>query len=890
MTIRSKLTIAFLIIVALMSGTLYGVAIHLVSSAWETAKSEDVRWFVQNGAIEISNWLARKTREISALGQYHGFRTNNYAVLKRELESLRSPLNGFITDKDLIVVNQYGQIIYSDRLVPENSYLSLLLTEALRTVTETRGMYVRTFNKEDTKDHALFLAAPRWTEQGTLLGTVNAIIDFSRSQMGGSLRSLRTPSSSGFALFDSSGSILFTGGHEGNETLIENVRALTKSSDTDGNILSLDGMLVAHKRIPEVRWIFSVWQSEKELRKEIRSAQETTIWIGIVGMIGSFLVVFFVARSFSKPIERLIEKTTELKNGSFIPLQEDVSGEIGQLTKSFNEMAASLQKSQRKLQVLNELGEAIISDIRLNNILERMCNKVAETMEVESCSIYLIDPDGVLRIKASVGLSEKERQELQFKVGEGLTGRVFEAKKGLIVNDVATDSRAKYIPHRRGARKLLSLPLLIRDEPRGVMNTHNKKDGSDFTEEDLELLTIFASQATVAVENFRLFREVSKELQQVTELQTQLIQSEKLSAIGQLVAGVAHELNNPLGIILGYADLLRRQTNDSSVQKSLNIIIQSTTRAAGIVKNLLRFARKQEPNLIPVNLNDVIQSVQELLHHQLKVNNILVFTDFDDSIGNVRADIQQLQQVFFNLLTNAMQAMEGMKDARIVIETRQDNDTVIASITDNGPGIKPEHLTKLFEPFFTTKPVGKGTGLGLSICYGIIKEFGGEITVTSSPGKGATFVVELPVIRAESHERHTHDTLPSEELFVLPYAVLVVDDEENLRSMLKDILESYGCRVTTVESGNAALHILKEQQFDVIVSDFKMPGMNGREFYEECVRLYPVYSKRFVFSSGDIVGEELRRFLESIGAYVIHKPFAVQEILSKVRSVTSKSR
>lgn len=888
MSIRAKLTIAFLLLIVVLGGGLFVAATHLVGSAWEQAKQQDLRTFVHDEANELTAWFLRKTQEVSALSRYSGFRTNNPLRVQQTLQALRSPLNGLVTEKVVIVLDQYGGILYSEQIIPPNSPLRHQLQTALQHLKESGGVYATTFlpasNDETPK---LFIAAARWSDRGAFLGTMSALIDFSTSRMGTILGSLKMPAGARITLFDSSGAVLFRSAGEEDTTNDALTWMATKSVGKYESTTHLDGLLLATARVPELGWILTIRQSADELQAEIRRTQRTVLGIGLIGMALALVFAFLLARSLANPIEQLIQKTRELKEGSFVPLQQDASGELGALVQSFNEMATSLQKGRRKLQVLNELGEAIISDIRLNNILERICNQVADTMEVESCSIYLIDDDNVLRIKASIGLTEEERQELQFKIGEGITGQVFQEKKGMIVNDLAHDPRAKYIPHRRAARKLLSLPLLIRETPRGVMNIHNKKDGSDFTKDDLDLLNIFANQTTVAIENFRLFREVSRELQRVTELQTQLIQSEKLSAIGQLVAGVAHEINNPLGIILGYAELLQRQTNDPSAQKSLKAIRQATMRAASIVKNLLTFARKQEPNLVAVNVNDVIRSVTELLQHQLKVNNILLFTDFDESIDPVKADIQQLQQVFFNLLTNAMQAMEGMKDGRIVIETRQHNGTVAISVTDNGPGIKAEHLTKLFEPFFTTKPLGKGTGLGLSICYGIIKEFGGEITVTSAPGKGATFVVELPVMQQKTEFAQAKSESSTGTAFMLPYSVLVVEDEESLRLLLKDILESYGCRVQMAAGGEEALQLLSTQEFDIIISDYKMPGMNGRELYEACVREFPAYAHRFIFSTGDIITGETQEFFKSLGPRLIHKPFAVQEILHKIRAVAS---
>ncbi|MDB5048523.1 MAG: hypothetical protein JWO30_1594 [Fibrobacteres bacterium] len=884
MTIRTKLTTAFFLLLILVGGAFFIAAVKYVTANWKREKANGNLTMALDEAESISNWIRRRTQDVSSLVDYDDFRSNNPKRIETGMRSLRTLLKGAIAGNGFFFLDRQGKILYRDQPSSSNDEEISVAREAIEAVEKTGEPFLQALAISDkTKRAILLIVVPRWSKQGGFLGSMCAVIDLNASRAGIRLTKIGGNRDVSLYLVDSAGTVILASQHApamARETQWEEIRRTGKAS----GIIPAKNALVTFSGVPGFPLWVSMHESYESLNATVRETEHTLGWIGGGGVLIAMVMSLLLSRSVSKPIAQLIRKTSQLKEGAFTPLEGKISGELGNLVKSFNEMATALQKSHRKLSALNELGEAIISDIRLNHILEHVCKRVADTMDVAACSIFLIDSDNVLRLKASTGIAEEDKEKLQFQFGEGIAGTVFRQKKGLIVNDVESDPRSEFIPHHPAAVKLLSIPLLIRDEPRGVMNIQNKKNGDDFTQEDLEILTIFSHQATVSVENFRLFKEVSKELQRVTELQGQLVQSEKLSAIGQLVAGVAHEINNPLGVILGYSELLRKKAVDESSIHSLDIIIQATERAAGIARNLLSFARKQEPKLTLLDVNDVVRSVQELLGNQFMLCNISVFTDLDLKARTVRADIQQLQQVFLNLLTNSMQALNAKKDGRIVIETRQRDGSMTVAISDNGPGIKPEILPRIFEPFFTTKEVGKGTGLGLSICYGIVKEFGGEITINSSLGKGATFVIELPSAEFPAKGK-IEPSAAANIATVIPYKVMVVDDEESIRSLLKDLLESYGARVLTAANASAALNLLRSNPVDIIVSDMKMPGMEVSEFYDLCLRDFPQYAKRFIFASGGIVGEDAEMFLERTGCEFINKPFAIRQIIEKVSKV-----
>jgi len=278
-----------------------------------------------------------------------------------------------------------------------------------------------------------------------------------------------------------------------------------------------------------------------------------------------------------------------------------------------------------------------------------------------------------------------------------------------------------------------------------------KKDGTEIVVSDTK---VAVRDDTGQIVHFDGIMEDITERKQMEErekkLQQELYLSSRLASIGELAAGVAHEINNPLTGILGFSQRLSRKSTDEEVSQGLEIIHNEALRAAKVVENLLTFARRREPKKEHSDINDILQKALELRAYELKTSNIEVITNLAPSLPKTIADFQQIQEVFLNIIINAEQAMsETKRGGKLTIKTQEIKDYIRISFADDGPGIPAEHLDKLFDPFFTTREEGGGTGLGLSICHGIVAEHGGRIYATSKPGKGATLVVELPVITEE---------------------------------------------------------------------------------------------------------------------------------------------
>jgi signal transduction histidine kinase len=390
----------------------------------------------------------------------------------------------------------------------------------------------------------------------------------------------------------------------------------------------------------------------------------------------------------------------------------------------------------------------------------------------------------------------------------------------------------------------------------------------------------------------RSHEDLEQTVETLKSTQHQLIQSEKLSGIGEFVAGVAHELNNPLTSVMGFSELLQQGELPEQQRRYLDVIFKSAKRCQKIVQSLLSFARRHAPERKVVCANEIVESAVEILSYQMRTSNIEVSLNLNPKLPLTELDTHQMQQVFLNIINNARQAMEAHQGkGSLTIATEYAEGRVRVIFKDNGPGISPENITKIFNPFFTTKAVGKGTGLGLSLCYGIVTEHGGTITPYSNPGEGATFVIELPVSNAAASKIEDDGASrkmenPSEGV---GKSVLVVDDEDSILQMIKEVLTKTGYRVDIAHDGEAALKRLSQQRYDVTLCDWKMPGLNGQEVYERLSAMNPEMSKRLIFITGDVVNESTQQFLEKSRKLCLSKPFTLSEFRSAIAGVASSN-
>lgn len=373
-------------------------------------------------------------------------------------------------------------------------------------------------------------------------------------------------------------------------------------------------------------------------------------------------------------------------------------------------------------------------------------------------------------------------------------------------------------------------------------------------------------------------RDVTKEGQ----LRNQVVHLEKMAAIGRLVTGIAHELNNPLAGILGYSQLVAKSNLDEATRQKANIIVAQAERAGRIVENVLSLAARTEPQRIVFDLNAVIGRVLLLREYEQRLANISVSHELAEDLPSVVGDPGQIEQVILNLVINAEDAVleVAARAGQIHIRTYLENDRVHLSVTDNGSGIHARNMARIFDPFFTTKTKGAGTGLGLSICAELVKAHGGELYAWSTYGAGSTFTAELPVRVGECPAVETPRSIP--DGIVRGKRILVIDDEISMTGLLEDILTDQGASVDAVNSGMDAMELLQANNYDLIICDLRMPGLNGRRLFKLVQSSHPDLESRFLFVTGEIAEEPSHRTGDADSVRYLRKPFRINDLLGAI--------
>ena len=370
------------------------------------------------------------------------------------------------------------------------------------------------------------------------------------------------------------------------------------------------------------------------------------------------------------------------------------------------------------------------------------------------------------------------------------------------------------------------------------------------------------------------------------DLSHQLLQAEKMAALGQTVSGVAHELNNPLATILTWAERLAARSVDADTRRGLETILSESERAAKIVRNLLTFARKRNTTRTLVDLNRIVRETLALRAYEQRVSNVTTLEALASGLPHVFADPHQVKQVLLNLIINAEQAMLTANGrGTLVARTWYDdaNEMVLIEINDDGPGVPEEVQTKIFEPFFTTKAVGKGTGLGLTVAYAIVQEHGGQLRVASTSESGASFFVSFPAAAAARRPSPPAPAPPV--LTAAGSAVLIVEDEPALATAVADALTDAGYRVERAADGEEALKCVEAAVFDLVICDLKMPKLDGSSFYRVLCERKPALARHVIFVTGDVAGTDAERFLTETGCRWLPKPFRLNDLLRAAHEV-----
>ncbi len=497
------------------------------------------------------------------------------------------------------------------------------------------------------------------------------------------------------------------------------------------------------------------------------------------------------------------------------------------------------------------------------------------------------------RLHRQVQRSEERYREL---VQSSPVGILEISEDGRILT--ANEAAAKIL--RRTREQLLALPAerLYRDVGERLRLLADFRSDGVLTERDVEYAAGDGSTIVLSLTSRRVpgaeggpprCQDVIRDVTEQRALQQKLLQTEKLASIGQMISGIAHELNNPLTGVLGYAQLLMEGECPPAIRRDLERINQDALRCKKIIENLMRFARKERPRRSVVSLNEEVEAVIELRRYHLTVGNIQVAKELDPDLPYTLADAHQLQQVFLNIVNNAVDAMqEARGSGTLTVRTAVRDARIHVEFEDDGPGIAPDHVARIFDPFFTTKEVGKGTGLGLSVSYEIVHEHGGEILVRSEPGKGATFTVALPVERITPEGARRKPTTRRYRVVTGTRRILLVDDEPTVLDVTHRVLEDDGYVVTRAGSGLEALEALGREGFDVLLTDLAMPGMDGRELYAKVRENWPDLARRVVVFTGNALDERTREFLEATRVAHIAKPYLVRELRALLQRVLTE--
>jgi signal transduction histidine kinase len=413
-----------------------------------------------------------------------------------------------------------------------------------------------------------------------------------------------------------------------------------------------------------------------------------------------------------------------------------------------------LRESMRELLDLHELTEAISSSFNIEDILGSLMELSGRFVDYRSCGVFSLDQEG-LRLEPMAGRGEEQllHQRVQAQWDDGIIDWVLRERRPVVIEDIETLARADQREH-----SFVFIPLLVVGKQIGLYALHCSKGKDEFTFGELELLGVLANQAAVAIENSRLYTELETAHDRLKESQRQLLLADRQAAIGELAGGVAHEVNNPLQIILSRVQLMVIQNKENErILNGLGLIENNVKRISRIIRALLGFARHSaaEGEWGRLELPPLVHQACELVKHQLDTNRIEIEIDCPDDLPPIEGNTGELEQVFINLILNAQNAMPD--GGRLQLEARYDQhqDQVELRFIDTGCGIDPEHLDRIFEPFFTTRGESGGTGLGLAVSYGIVEMHKGRLTVESTVDKGTIFTISLPVFKAQ--EEHNEE-------------------------------------------------------------------------------------------------------------------------------------
>ena len=537
----------------------------------------------------------------------------------------------------------------------------------------------------------------------------------------------------------------------------------------------------------------------------------------------------------------------------------------------------------RQLTILYEIGKTLSSTLDLDDLFKKALELLKDRFGYAACSILLLDKaKEELSIKQVTGRSLEEAKKLRFRVGiDGIVGWVARTGELVYVPDVSKDSR--YIPANPSIKSEAAFPLKVRDQLFGVLNIESD-ELYGFDEEDLKTLSSFASQMSISIENAQLFSDLKQTLQELRQAQDQVVQAEKLRAMGELASGVAHDFNNVLAVVLGNTQLLLHQLEHLGVEEmreGLKVIERSSKDGAETIRRIQEFTGvRRDREFVSLSLNEIVTEVANITQprwrDQTQKKGIQIeMTTRLGEIPLIMGNPSEVREVLTNIIFNAVDAMP--KGGKLTIATQpQAEGWVEVRIVDTGIGMTEEVKNRVFDPFFTTKGV-TNSGLGMSVSYGIIKRHGGEILIESEPQKGATFIIHLPTGYEEEESRAKEVAAFKEPRRA---RILVIDDEDSVRDILSRMLKTKGHKVVVAPNGEEGIERFRAETFDLVFTDLGMPKLSGWDVGKTIKGINPKTPIAMITGWGVELDRE--KLNESGIDLIISKPFNFDQVIGLV--------
>ena len=553
--------------------------------------------------------------------------------------------------------------------------------------------------------------------------------------------------------------------------------------------------------------------------------------------------------------------------------------------------------SDEEVVALMEIPSIINSTLSVYDLLSNVMSCCHAVVGSTASALFICD-ERTERLAASFYTGSEESPQMYVSRAGSIAGWVIENNEAILVDNVRSDPRFSSETERfpgGNVRCVACVPITIKQQTVGAIEVINKKQGDSFSKKDLALLSTIANQVGITLENIRLLAELDQSLHDLSKAQSQIIQTEKLRAIGEMASGIAHNFNNLLMGIQGNVSLVLMDM-DSTHQHydRLKTIEKQVQGGAKLTSHLLGYARKGKYDVKPIDLNQLLKETSDAFSMTKK--NVTIHRELAKDLFAVEADPGQMEQMLLTLYVNSADAMLAGGELTLKTANVTDKDMkhklyrpkpgnyVLLTVTDTGIGMDKETMDRIFDPFFTTKEMGRGTGLGLASAYGIIKGHGGYIDVESRKEQGATFSIYLP-----SSERKVQEAVKTAEPFIKGTGmVLLVDDEEVILEVGKELLEAMGYRVLIAKDGKEAIEVYEKDrdEIDIVLLDMVMPNMSGGEAYDRMKEINP--DVKALLSSGYSIDGEATEILKRGCNGFIQKPFEINELSGRIREILDK--